>query len=75
MTNILKMHYCIFVFTVDDVSVALKQALSLGASIILDKGVIELYDSTKDKTVRVVNGVVSAPNGEVIEFLQSVNFE
>ncbi|MCV2503178.1 MAG: hypothetical protein N4Q32_00865 [Neisseriaceae bacterium] len=54
---------------------ALKQALSLGASIILDKGVIELYDSTKDKTVRVVNGVVSAPNGEVIEFLQSVNFE
>lgn len=64
------LHIC---FTVKDATKAKNKALKIGAKE-LSKSVetIELKDN--NKSVSVTNSLVYSPNGEVIEFLEAVDF-
>ena len=64
------LHIC---FIVKDADAARKQALILGAKD-LSQGVFELGLANDVKTVDVRNSLVYSPNGEVIEFLEKVDF-
>lgn len=64
------LHLC---FVVNDADAARKQALAYGAKD-LSQGASELDLSDGTRIVRVKNSLVYGPNGEVIEFLEKVNF-
>lgn len=64
------LHIC---FTVQDAEKAREEALKNGA-FDFSKEVFELTLSNARKSVNVRNSLVYSPNGEVIEFLESVNF-
>ncbi|MDM1377561.1 VOC family protein [Myroides marinus] len=64
------LHIC---FTVKDAQLARTEALRLGA-IDLSKGTAEITLSSNHKDIAVRNSLVYSPNGEVIEFLEEVNF-
>lgn len=65
------LHIC---FTVKDAGEARLKAIKYGAKD-LSKGVFQLDLINKNKTVNVKNSLVFSPNGEVIEFLENVNFD
>lgn len=64
------LHLC---FTVKNAAEARKEALKYGAKD-LSEGVSELDLINENKSVKVVNSLVHGLNGEVIEFLESVDF-
>lgn len=64
------LHIC---FTVKNATDARKQALEAGAKD-LSNGTFELNLINGEKSVQVTNSLVYSPNGEVIEFLEAVNF-
>ncbi|WP_222165184.1 VOC family protein [Edaphocola aurantiacus] len=64
------LHIC---FVVRDADAARIAALHYGATD-LSEGSFELALSNDTKTVQVKNSLVYSPNGEVIEFLEQVNF-
>ncbi|MND61373.1 Glyoxalase-like domain protein [compost metagenome] len=64
------LHIC---FVVRDADAARKQALEYGAKD-LSQGLFELDLSNNTKTVPVRNSLVYSPNGEVIEFLEKIDF-
>ncbi len=64
------LHIC---FTVKDAALAREEALKNGA-LDLSGGVFELELGNAQKSVNVRNSLVYSPNGEVIEFLESVAF-
>lgn len=64
------LHIC---FEVKDANLARQQALQYGA-IDLSLGVDEVELKSDIKTIHVRNSLVYSPNGEVIEFLERVNF-
>jgi glyoxylase I family protein len=64
------LHIC---FTVKNAEEARKKAIEYGAKD-LSEGVFQLDLINKDKSVTVKNSLVYSPNGEVIEFLENVNF-
>lgn len=63
------LHIC---FTVEDSAVAFEHALKNGAVPLSKKEALEL--KSRHKTIKVANSLVYSPNGEVIEFLEEVNF-
>lgn len=65
------LHIC---FVVKDVEKARVEALKYGAKD-LSEGVFEIDLSNENKNINVRNSLVYSPNGEVIEFLESVSFE
>lgn len=65
------LHIC---FVVRDADLARKQALAHGAKD-LSQGLFELDLSNEIKSVKVRNSLVYSPNGEVIEFLEKVDFD
>lgn len=65
------LHIC---FTVHDAKAAREEALKNGA-VDLSEGVLELSLPSVHKKVPVRNSLVYSPNGEVIEFLEPVDFE
>ncbi len=64
------LHIC---FTVKNAEKARLEALKFGAKD-LSGNVLELSLSNKKKSINVRNTLVYSPNGEVIEFLENVNF-
>ena len=65
------LHIC---FMVKDAELARQQALECGAKDLSGAAVVvDISSSTKTKQVK--NSLVYSPNGEVIEFLQSVDFD
>jgi len=64
------LHIC---FMVKDAESARTKALEYGAKD-LSEGVFQLDLINKNKSVNVKNSLVYSPNGEVIEFLETVNF-
>lgn len=64
------LHIC---FVVKDAEVARQQAIKWGAKD-LSNGVFQLDLSNKIKTINARNSLVYSPNGEVIEFLEKVDF-
>lgn len=64
------LHLC---FTVKDAAEARNEALKYGATD-LSKGVSKLDLINANKSVKVVNSLVYGLNGEVIEFLESIDF-
>lgn len=64
------LHIC---FTVKDAEKARIKAIEYGAKD-LSEGVFQLDLINKNKTISVRNSLVYSPNGEVIEFLENVNF-
>lgn len=64
------LHIC---FVVKDAELARQQALGYGA-LDLSHGVAEVALKSDIKTVHVQNSLVYSPNGEVIEFLEQVDF-
>lgn len=64
------LHIC---FMVRDAEKARKAALENGAKD-LSEGVFDIVLKNNMKTVNVKNSLVYSPNGEVIEFLESVSF-
>lgn len=65
------LHIC---FVVKDAEKARVEALKNGAKD-LSEGVFEIDLSNNNKNINVRNSLVYSPNGEVIEFLESVSFE
>ncbi len=65
------LHIC---FVVKDAEKARVEALKNGAKD-LSEGVFEIDLSNNSKNINVRNSLVYSPNGEVIEFLESVSFE
>lgn len=65
------LHIC---FTVKNAEEARKKAIEYGAKD-LSEGVFQLDLINKTKSVTVKNSLVYSPNGEVIEFLENVNFD
>lgn len=63
------LHIC---FTVDDAKKAYDEAIENGAKPLSDKETLELRNFRK--VITVSNSLVYSPNGEVIEFLESVAF-
>jgi len=63
------LHIC---FTVLDAQKAYDDAISNGAKPLSGKETLQLINNTKK--VQVTNSLVYSPNGEVIEFLESVLF-
>lgn len=64
------LHIC---FIVKDADLARKQALACGAKD-LSEQLFEIDLSNETKTIKVRNTLVYSPNGEVIEFLEKVDF-
>ena len=64
------LHIC---FVVKDAGEARLEALAYGASA-LSEGLLALNLANAKKTVAVRNSLVYSPNGEVIEFLEAVDF-
>lgn len=64
------LHIC---FTVKNAEEAMEKALEHGAKD-LSEGVFQLDLINKYKSVHVKNSLVYSPNGEVIEFLENVDF-
>ncbi|MGH1517882.1 VOC family protein [Chryseobacterium sp. JK1] len=64
------LHIC---FTVKNAEYARKKAIEYGAKD-LSEGVFQLDLINNTKSVNVKNSLVYSPNGEVIEFLEKVNF-
>ncbi|WP_312191935.1 hypothetical protein [Sphingobacterium sp.] len=64
------LHIC---FVVKDAELARQQALAYGAKD-LSHGVVDMDISNQSKTVKARNSLVYSPNGEVIEFLEKVDF-
>jgi len=64
------LHIC---FVVKDAEKARAEALKNGATD-LSEGVLEIDLINGNKSVNVRNSLVYSPNGEVIEFLESVSF-
>ena len=65
------LHIC---FVVKDAEKARVEALRNGAQD-LSEGIFEIDLSNERKTINVRNSLVYSPNGEVIEFIESVSFE
>lgn len=65
------LHIC---FTVQNADEARKKALEYGAKD-LSNGIFQLDLTNIGKTVNVKNSLVYSPNGEVIEFLEHVDFD
>lgn len=65
------LHIC---FEVKDAALAREEALQYGA-LDLSGGVSAIALNNPIKTVHVKNSLVYSPNGEVIEFLEQVNFD
>ncbi len=65
------LHIC---FVVKDAGKARVEALKNGAKD-LSEGLFEIDLSNDNKNINVRNSLVYSPNGEVIEFLESVSFE
>lgn len=65
------LHLC---FVVKDADLARKQALACGAQD-LSQGLFELDLSNETKGIHVRNSLVYSPNGEVIEFLEQLDFD
>lgn len=64
------LHIC---FVVKDAELARQQAFAYGAKD-LSHGVVDMNISNQSKTVKARNSLVYSPNGEVIEFLEKVDF-
>lgn len=64
------LHIC---FVVKDAERARQQALAYGATD-LSHGAVDIDLSNRTKTVTARNSLVYSPNGEVIEFLEAVDF-
>ncbi len=64
------LHIC---FTVKNAETAREKAIEYGAKD-LSEGTFQLDLINKNKSVTVKNTLVYSPNGEVIEFLENVNF-
>ena len=65
------LHIC---FEVKDAELARRQALAFGARD-LSEGLAEIKLRNELKTVHARNSLVYSPNGEVIEFLEAVDFD
>lgn len=65
------LHLC---FTVKNATLAREEALKSGAKD-LSQGVFEIKLANHQKSINVRNSLVYSPNGEVIEFLENVNFQ
>lgn len=65
------LHIC---FIVKDAELARKKAIEIGAKD-LSHGAVTMDIANEAKTIKVRNSLVYSPNGEVIEFLEKVDFD